>query len=38
MEEVDTKCATDGEELLGVDGRFVEELLEGSRGNANLLS
>ena len=34
-EQVDAEGAADGEELLGVDGGFVEEFLEGARGDAN---
>lgn len=34
-EEVDTEGAADEEELLGVDGRFVEQFLEGARGGAD---
>lgn len=34
-EEVDAKGAADEEELLGVNGRFVEQFLEGARGGAD---
>ena len=34
-EQVDAEGAADGEELLGVDGGFVEEFLEGARGDAD---
>ena len=34
-EEVDTEGTADEEELLGVDGGFVEQFLEGARGGAD---
>lgn len=34
-EQVDAEGAADGEELLGVDAGFVEEFLEGARGDAD---
>ena len=34
-EQVDAEGTADGEELLGVDAGFVEEFLEGARGDAD---
>lgn len=34
-EEVDAESTADEEELLGVDGGFVEQFLEGARGDAD---
>lgn len=36
-EQVDAEGAADGEELLGVDGGVVEELLQGARGDADVV-
>lgn len=36
-EQVDTEGAAYGEELVGVDGGVVEELLQGARGDADVV-